>query len=114
MAGALWKMGRQDEARRIAAGLIELDKRGIAQGMEWASLPYEIAQMYAMEGRREEALLWLEKAIEAGYIYGRFESRDPAFEGLRSDPRFQKLASQVKARLDEQRRRVQELERQGR
>jgi hypothetical protein len=75
---------------------------------------YEIAQMCVIEGRNDEALLWLEKAIAAGFIYARYESRAPVFEEMRGDPRFQQLSLQVKNRLDEQKRRVQEQERQGR
>jgi hypothetical protein len=43
-------------------------------------------------------------------IYGELELLDPAFETLRQDDRFKRMASQVKAKLDEQRRRVLALE----
>jgi hypothetical protein len=114
MAFALWKTGRKDEARRIAARIVDLDKRDMAEGSDWPVIPYEIAQLYAMQRRDDEACLWLGKAIDAGLIFGRFESYDPAFDDLRENPRFKELSAQVKTRLDEQRRLVSELENKNR
>jgi TolB-like protein/Tfp pilus assembly protein PilF len=114
MAFALWKTGRKDEARRIAARIVDLDKRDMAEGNDWPVIPYEIAQLCAMQRRDDEACLWLGKAIDAGLIFGRFESHDPAFDDLRENPRFKELSAQVKTRLDEQRRLVSELENKNR
>jgi serine/threonine protein kinase len=69
-------------------GLQELSKR------EYVS-PYEVAQVYARLGDREQVFSWLEKA------YAERDSRivalkvEPAFEGLRSDPRFQDLVKRI-------------------
>jgi tetratricopeptide (TPR) repeat protein len=69
-------------------GLQELARR------EYLS-PYEIAQVQARLGDREQALVWLEKAFQE------HDSRivalkvEPVFETLRSDSRFRSLVSRV-------------------
>jgi eukaryotic-like serine/threonine-protein kinase len=69
-------------------GLQELSKR------EYVS-PYEVAQVYARLGDREQVFGWLEKA------FAERDSRivalkvEPAFEHLRTDPRFQDLVKRI-------------------
>ncbi|MDD4857052.1 MAG: tetratricopeptide repeat protein, partial [Candidatus Krumholzibacteria bacterium] len=110
MAYALLKTGQEARARSLADRIIDLDKREIAEGNEWPTVPYEISRMYAMLGRDDEAFSWLKKAIEAGSIYAEFQLQDPFYETLREDARFKQLAAQIKAMLDDQRRRVLALE----
>jgi len=52
--------------------------------------PYFYSIAYAHTGRKDEAFAWLEKAYEQrdGYPYMINTAVDPAFEPLRSDPRF--------------------------
>ncbi len=69
-------------------GLQELSKR------EYVS-PYEIAQVHARLGDREQVFSWLEKAYaerDSGIVALKVE---PAFQGLRSDPKFQNLAKRI-------------------
>ena len=65
-------------------GLKEVSKRGYVS-------PYNIAQIYARLGDTGQAVAWLEQAYsqrDSKLTYVRIE---PAFEGIRSDPRFQQL-----------------------
>jgi hypothetical protein len=49
----------------------------------------------------ERALHWLEIAVDRGFINHPFLVRhDPFFEGLRSQPRFQKLLETVRDRWE--------------
>jgi len=69
-------------------GLQELSKR------EYVS-PYEVAEVYARLGNREQVFSWLEKAYAArdsGIVALRVE---PVFQGLRSDPRLQNLVKRI-------------------
>jgi eukaryotic-like serine/threonine-protein kinase len=69
-------------------GLQELSKR------EYVS-PYEVAQVHARLGDREQVFSWLEKAYaerDSGIVALRVE---PAFQGLRSDPRWQNLVKRI-------------------
>ncbi|HYW73991.1 MAG TPA: winged helix-turn-helix domain-containing protein [Pyrinomonadaceae bacterium] len=53
--------------------------------------PYVTAVIYALLGEREQAFQALEKAYLDRSMFMTRLPRDPAFDGLRSDPRFQDL-----------------------
>ena len=69
-------------------------------------------RVHAIRGEKDEALLWLQKAIDAGYDNYTWMSVDPAFENLRDDPRFRQMIAEMKSKVDEMRRRVRELEKE--
>ena len=69
-------------------GLLELSRR------EYLS-PYEIAQVYARLGNREETLTWLEKGFQERDSRIVALKVEPAFESLRSDTRFRGLIKRV-------------------
>jgi TolB-like protein len=59
---------------------------------------FALAHWYAMLGRKEEALDWLEKAFEEHYIYIMFIPRincNPDFDNIRSEPRFQEIIKKM-------------------
>ena len=51
---------------------------------------YEVAVLAATLGHKDQALQWLQRACDDGACSGRFGNvkSDPAFDGMRSDPRF--------------------------
>ena len=59
---------------------------------------FALAHWYAMLGRKEEALNWLEKAFEEHYIYIMYIPRincNPDFDNIRSEPRFQEIIKKM-------------------
>ena len=57
--------------------------------------PYEIAMIYTALGDKDQAFAWLEKAYQQR-ANGIVELKaEPAFDPLRSDPRFQDLLRRV-------------------
>ncbi len=79
--------GRTAEARSILGELTELSKHRYVPR-------YRIAILYAGLGEREQALAWLERALEEREALA-FLNVDPYWDGLRSEPRFQSLLRQV-------------------
>ncbi len=57
--------------------------------------PWNIAQIYARLGKKDEAFSWLEKAYEDHSILVAYLRADQAFESLRSDPRYHALLKKV-------------------
>ena len=57
--------------------------------------PGELAVLYAALGRREQAFASLEKGFAARDLQLQFLAVDPAFDSLRSDPRFADLLRRV-------------------
>jgi tetratricopeptide (TPR) repeat protein len=64
-----------------------------------ATAAYQIAQVYAWFGDKDQALSWLERGYaqqDAGLGYTKV---DPFFSALRSDPRFQALLVKLKLQV---------------
>jgi Tfp pilus assembly protein PilF len=80
-------MGRKERAQRLLQELIELSqKRYVA--------PYLMAKIYATLGERDQAFEYFERALQERYLVPGVV-RDPAVDGIRSDPRFQSLLQRM-------------------
>jgi adenylate cyclase len=55
----------------------------------------EFARVYLRLGQTEEAFCWLERACEERNVYALLISRDPFYDKLRSDRRFENLLQKV-------------------
>ncbi len=113
-----WKLGEREKARRIfdehenraRRMLREQERRAgqTAEDVSNASRPYRnLARIHAARGERDQALRWLEQAVEHGGPGYHYAQIDPLWNDLRGDPRFQQLLSRAKANLDRLRARVQ-------
>jgi serine/threonine protein kinase/TolB-like protein/Flp pilus assembly protein TadD len=76
------RSGRKDEALGVLKQMAELSKR------QYVS-PYITASIYAAMGDGERTFEWLEKVYEDRSYYVVWLKIDPAFDGFRSDPRFE-------------------------
>ena len=83
------RVGRRGEAEQVLEGLHALSQKRYV-----SALP--IASLYVGLGKKEKALEWLEKAYEerAGFLV--YLNVEPAFDPLRSEPRFQDLVRRMK------------------
>jgi tetratricopeptide (TPR) repeat protein len=106
-----WKAGRKDEARALFQTNLDRLKRRLEQGDESNDIGFSMAAIYAVQGNKEEALRWLEKAFDAGFWWYRYLSRYPLLENIRDDERFKRIMDDTKAKVTEMRRRVEQLER---
>ena len=73
----VWRLRLERRLERIAAG-------------EYVR-PEGLASNYARLGRTDDAFEWLEKAYDERDGNLAFINTEPAYDGLRSDPRFQDL-----------------------
>jgi adenylate cyclase len=80
--------GREEEARTVYAQLEERAKRA-------PIFPDYRALVHTALGEPDEALGWLEKALEERCWVLVFLGVDPAYKSLRSDPRFTALTEQI-------------------
>ena len=64
------------------------------------SFSYGMASAYMQSGNEEQALIWLEKALDEKYENRSGLFNDPLFAKLREDPRFVKLTGYVYPNLD--------------
>ena len=105
-----WGGGRKDEARKLFQRNLDRFQKQLEQGDESSGLLFNMAAIYAILGNKDEALKWLQKAVDAGYRYYRYISRYPLFENIRDDERFKKIIADTKAKVAEMRRRVERIE----
>ena len=81
---ALMRLGKVDEA-------LERTRRAYAIDPEDAGVLYNVACNYALAGKPDEAIDYLEKAIRNGFGQRSWVENDSALDSLRDDPRFQDL-----------------------
>ena len=80
-----YHLGRHEEAINCYEKAIELGGRP-------ADCMYNIACSYSLLEKRDQALEWLGRAIEAGFLdQGELLRNDSDLDAIRSDPRFNKL-----------------------
>ncbi len=81
--------GKTVDAQKTLELLLEKSNTGIVR-------PYEIAKVYAGLGDKEQALAWLDKALQDRSPWLLKLKTEPNFSPLRSDPRFQTLVQQIR------------------
>jgi len=84
---ASYKRGGYKGALRT---LIQMDSRPSQQEYD----PARVSQSYALLGDTEQAFLWLDKAYEARFGL-EFIKVDPAWDSIRSDPRYADLLRRI-------------------
>jgi tetratricopeptide (TPR) repeat protein len=89
-----------DDPRAATMRAVSLCRLGeAAEGLEWArralvidaedaGVRYNVACLLALEGKREQALEYLEECIRLGFGNWDWIARDPDLASLRADPRF--------------------------
>lgn len=76
---------------REHAKAIDAFQQALKLGYHEPTSSYNIACAYAMLNQRDEAFVWLERALQAGFDSHDRLSWDSDLENLRSDPRFKPL-----------------------
>ena len=106
-----WKSEKKDEARKIFQRNLEPLQKRLEENDEGDGIRISMASIHAVQGNKEEALLWLQKALDSGMTDYLFYSRYPLFENIRDDERFKRIMDDAKAKVAEMRRRVEQMER---
>ncbi|MDT4897811.1 MAG: eukaryotic-like serine/threonine-protein kinase [Acidobacteriota bacterium] len=89
LAMSLSAQGEHEAARRELTDEVKKNARVDPD------IAYGLASVYALEGMREEAFEWLERAIALGNENRPCFEHDPNWKGLRDNPRFLELMSKV-------------------
>lgn len=83
--------GKRAEAQQVLADLQQL------QGQRYVS-PYTVAAIYAGLGDKDQALKWLETAVEGRDIWLMNLKVDPVFARLRSERKFADILARIRLR----------------
>jgi tetratricopeptide (TPR) repeat protein len=106
-ANALAQLGQFAEAEDLQKDNLERLRRLYgAHDANTSDAAYNLACMYALQGRREEALASLEQSIQYGLLIreGLHVSDDEDLKSLHGDPRFEALAAEAKTQAIEAQR----------
>ncbi|MCK4560010.1 MAG: protein kinase [Calditrichia bacterium] len=105
--GALhWKNGEIENAKNIFSEFLTYANKELDSGNESWAIPYNMAGIYSMMEEKDKALLWLDRAIDAGWRDYRIGMIEPLFEKLRQDNRFKKRIARVKGLVDKAREQI--------
>ena len=85
-AVSLCRLGKPDEGEVWAEKALEIDPSD-------AGVRYNVACLFALEGKSERAIDCLEEAIAAGFGLRDWIRQDPDLASLRGEPRFEQLVS---------------------
>ena len=115
-----WNTERKYKAVSLFNNLIEVLERQLQEEEEYYREHYyyefRIAGMYALQGNKEAAYLWLGKIVDTDlsrYKWAIYASVCPLFETIRDDDRFKEMISEVRTEIDSMRQRLEELETKG-
>jgi TolB-like protein/Tfp pilus assembly protein PilF len=116
--GAILLQGPQPErGRRLLTAVVERMQRDLrtAHRPEYWYLRWHPVAL-ALLGRREEALAMLERSASRHQLAPQhwwFMEAEPAFDPLRKDPRFVAMTRDIREHVEEQRRELARLRREG-
>jgi eukaryotic-like serine/threonine-protein kinase len=82
------RMGHAADARKVLADLQTQSKSAFIA-------PSMFARVYIGLGNTEQAFAWLEKGYQQHDFWLTFITREPVYDPLRSDPRFQELVRRI-------------------
>src|SRR5215472_11127098 len=88
MGNAYGEWGHQAEAKQVLVRLNEMARQKYVT-------PYGIALVYAGLGDNDQAFAWLNKAVAGRSHWLVWLNRDPRWDRIRSDPRFDDLKKRV-------------------
>ena len=111
LAWAYLHTGATDRAHGILSELERGYRQRQAQG--WLHLSGDLAmfaQNAVLAGDKELALERMRQAVDAGWRDYYSVSNDPRWQSLSKNPRFQELMARVKADIDSQRARLEQIE----
>lgn len=94
-----YRLGRSREELGQRGAAIEAYGSALDLGFRFEGwLAYHVARLHAEEERPDSVIAWLERSRAEGRERGGLID-DPAFSGLREDPRFARLAGRVEQNL---------------
>jgi protein kinase/serine/threonine-protein kinase len=94
--------GKHREAQAAVPRTLERVRR--RKGKSFHHFTYDIARIYALDGKAEEALKWLRTTVEEGFPCYTLFARDSFLDPIRKDPAFIQFMTEMKTRWEGYRR----------
>lgn len=104
LAQILLQEGQRVKAEVLLNHAVDLNLLEIDRGSQDDDPRYLIAAAYAIQGKTDESLSWLQKAIDKQWLDYDQIKHSPWFENLRRDSKYAQLLSVLKDRLEAMRK----------
>ena len=96
----LLQEGNKVEAEVYLAHAMENNLYEINGGSKSVDLPFYVASIHAIRGNRDQALSWLQKAIDLSWVDVAKVEKGPYFEKLKSDPELLKMMARLREKIE--------------
>ncbi len=115
--GTMWgyilmKEAKRDQVQKVLSKEEKLAMEQVQRGCQRGDPELTLSMIYAIKGKKKEAYTYLQKAIVGGQRDYQLILRDPRFENIRNDEEFKKLIAQMKAKVDEQKKLIEQMEKE--
>ncbi|UCF36492.1 MAG: protein kinase [Acidobacteriota bacterium] len=107
----LWNLGDTQSANRFFNERLAADQNAIDAGSQYPDLLKDRAVIYATRGEIDNALQWMQRAVDSGYLLYDIAERDGLLQPLYEEPRFQQMMREAESRVEGMRRRAEIMER---
>ena len=109
LGAILLKEGKKIDAEILLSRSLSLFLDEIQKGKQDDEFRIGVAAILSIQGKKEEALGWMRKAIDVKWLdYGMFET-SPWFENINTDPRFKQMINTVKKEIYDMRAKAELL-----
>ena len=98
--------GEPQRAARLAAESLEDAQKALAAGNQSPRVPLEIAAVHLLRSDPARAIDWLQRGYDAGWRNYRTLARDPVFDALHDEPKFQALLERTQSDVATMRQRA--------
>ena len=88
-----WALGQSYALAGHTNKAIEIASELESQAKVWET--WGLAEIYTALGNKDKAFYWLDEACKQHHPYAQWLKRNPAFDSLHDDPRFEELAQRM-------------------
>ncbi|MEJ1240489.1 tetratricopeptide repeat protein [Chryseolinea sp. T2] len=99
----LLEEGNRVDAEVYLTRAMENNMQEIGTGSKSFDLPFYVASVYAIRGNREQALTWLQKAIDLNWVDHAKVIHGPYFQMFKDDPELVQMMTKIRAKTDSMR-----------
>ncbi len=107
-----WKLGKKKQSIEMEVIVENWFKKRLKERSESPGVLTGLAYCAYYRENKDEAYQWLEKAVDAGYNDYRILEINPAWARLLSDGRIQQIVVRMKAKVDEQKKLIDQMEKE--
>lgn len=109
LGAILLKEGKKIDAEILLSRSLSLFLDEIKKGKPDDEYRIGAAAILAIQGKKEEALDWMQKAIDVKWLEYGLGEITPWFDNIRTDPRYKQLINMVKKEISDMRTKAEQL-----